>query len=94
MMHCQDFGYLCAESIDHAIVAKDQLADGRIVDFGDDSPHLRKMDQALRRLKDVHRKESRIVGRILRNEFGNGIEIVRRLGRPPHFNHWAILSLT
>ena len=40
MMHRQDFGHFFAKAIYHAIVARDHLPNGRIVDFRDDSPYL------------------------------------------------------
>lgn len=76
------------------VVAKNGLAKERVSRLWNDSPGVGKAPDPFNDGEDIHHEQACLVRRVLGYAFGEGLEIVRRLRRPPYFSHFAILSFT
>ena len=76
MVNGENLREIPTQAIDHAITADHNFANDRIVDLGYDAAGLRKIDQSIGCLEDIHHKDSRIMGRILRDESSNGVQVI------------------
>lgn len=80
--------------VDDPVVAEHDLTQRGVSQLRDDSSGVREVGEVFYGGEHVHHQEAGILWRILRDEPGDGFEIVHRLRRPPYFSHLAILSLT
>ncbi len=93
-MNGQEFNEIIPEPVDNPVIPHNQLTNVRGFLLRDYSTEFGKMQKPFNRCKHVEGKQAGVLGRVLRNEFSDGLQIISRLESPSYFSHSAIFSLT